>query len=196
VRQRDATVTWSPLDAGRVNQRFVTSFDGAPATVSFDGTYLPATDLTRATPWVINICRLNAEFRQLDFWRGDWHVAAEAGPELGTSRVITDLNDCLVQEDFETPKGYRSRSFLYFDFVVEKWFRSFADNTGMHQELSGNLSGDAMVMTGEETHAGGKTRTIRVTIAPNGSDGVRQRWESSDDGGASWKDELTLAYRK
>jgi len=195
VRQRDVTVTWSPLDGGRVNQRFLTSFDGAPATITFDGTYLPATELTRAPPWTINICRNNAEFRQLDFWKGEWRVSAAQGPELGTSRVTTDLNDCLVQEDFETPKGYRSRSYLYFDFVVEKWFRTFADNTGTHRELSGNLSGDAMVMTGDETVANGKSRALRVTIAPDGANGVRQRWEISESG-ATGRDELTLVYRK
>lgn len=194
VQQRDVTVLWAPLDGGRVSQKFVASINGAPATTTFDGTYVPATDPTRATPWDFNLCRSNLEFRQIDFWLGTWRVAAEPGPRLGTSRVTTSLNDCLVQEDFESPKGYKSRSFLYYDFVVDKWFRSFADNTGGHRELSGNLSGGAMVMTGEETDGHKKSRLVRVTIAPDGTGGVRQRWESSKNGGASWKDELTLAY--
>jgi hypothetical protein len=83
---------------------------------------------------------------------------------------------------------------LYYDFVVEKWFRTFADNTGTHRELSGNLSGDAMVLTGDETGSEGQTRKLRVTIAPDGAGGVQQRWERSD--GAAWRDELVLSYRK
>ena len=196
VQQRDVTVLWTPLDGGRVNQKFVASIDGAPATVNFDGTYVSATELDRATPWDFGLCRINFEFRQIDFWLGDWRVASEPGPELGTARVTTSLNDCLIQEDFESPKGYRSRSFLYYDFVVDKWFRSFADNTGGHRELSGNVVNGSLVMTGEETDGHGrKVRQLRVTLSPDGA-GVRQRWESSKDGGASWKDELVLAYRR
>jgi hypothetical protein len=194
VRQRDATVTWSPLSEGRVRQTFLTSFDGAPATVTFDGTYLPAETLQRATPAYFPYCEsVIPEFRQLDFWVGGWSVAAD-GLELGSSEVRKDLNGCLIQEDFQTPKGYRSRSYVYFDFVVERWFRTFADNTGAHAELSGVKQGDGIVMTGEETGPGGQRRMVRVTIAPDGPD-VRQQWESSGDGGRSWKSELGLQYR-
>jgi hypothetical protein len=177
VRQRDVTVVWTPLSGGRVRQRFETLFDGVPAPASFDGTYIPQQELDRATPTASPFCQtLFAEFRQLDFWLGGWTVSAEQGGELGTSEVRSDLNGCLTQEDFETPKGYRSRSYLYFDFVVERWFRTFADNTGMHIELSGNLEGDAMVMTGEEVGPGGQVRRVRVTITPDGAR-VRQIWE-------------------
>jgi hypothetical protein len=180
VRQRDVTVFWTPLSEGRVRQRFQTFFDGSPAPASFDGTYIPQQELTRATPTSFPFCQtLFAEFRQLDFWLGSWTVAAEPGPELGRSEVRSDLNGCLMQEDFETPKGYRSRSYLYFDFVVEQWFRTFADNTGAHFELSGNLEGDAMVMTGEGTGPGGQLRPVRVTIEPDRAGSVRQTWKET-----------------
>ena len=177
VRQRDVTVSWSRLGEGRVRQLFRASFDGAPVTTTFDGTYIPRSVLDRATPAVFQFCRtLLPEFRQLDFWLGNWRVAAH-GSELGRSEVRSDLNDCLIQEDFETTKGYRSRSYLYFDFVVERWFRTFADNQGTVIELSGGLEGDAMIMTGEEVGPGGQIRRVRVTIAPEGTGGVRQIWE-------------------
>jgi hypothetical protein len=196
VQQRDVTVTWTPLSGERVRQRFQTSFDGTPAPASFDGTYIPQQELTRATPNPFPFCQtLFAEFRQLDFWLGSWTVAAEPGPELGRSEVRSDLNGCLIQEDFETRKGYRSRSYLYFDFVAEQWFRTFADNTGTHFELSGNLEGDAIVMTGEGTGPGGQLRPVRVRIEPDGAGGVRQTWEDpagqSVGGGA-----LALVYMR
>jgi hypothetical protein len=79
--------------------------------------------------------------------------------------------------------------------VVEKWFRTFADNTGQHFELSGNMENGAMVMTGTATGPRGQERAIRVTLAPDGSGGVRQVWESSTDGGSGWRQDLALGYR-
>ena len=62
--------------------------------------------------------------------------------------------------------------------------------------MSGNVVNGSLVMTGEETDGHGHmVRQLRVTVSPDGA-GVRQRWESSKDGGASWKDELALAYRR
>jgi hypothetical protein len=195
VLQRDVTVFWSRLSEGRVRQRFETSFDGAPASTTFDGTYVPRSALDRATPTVFPFCQtLLPHFRQLDFWLGSWKVAAHES-ELGRSEVRSDLNGCLIQEDFETAKGYRSRSYLYFDFVVEQWFRTFADNLGTVIELSGALQGNAMIMTGEETGPGGQVRRVRVTIAPDQAGGVRQTWE--DLGGqGSGGPALVLAYSR
>ena len=195
VLQRDVTVFWTRLSEGRVRQRFETSFDGAPVSTTFDGTYVPRTVLDRATPTVFPFCQtLLPHFRQLDFWLGSWVVTAH-GSELGRSEVRSDLNGCLIQEDFETAKGYRSRSYLYFDFVVERWFRTFADNLGTVIELSGELEGDAMIMTGEEIGPGGQARQVRVTIAPHQSGGVRQTWE--DLGGqGSGGPALALAYTR
>ena len=183
VQQRDVTVFWSRLSEGRVRQRFEASFDGAPPTTTFDGTYVPRSELDRATPAEFPFCRtLLQEFRQLDFWIGSWTVAAHES-ELGRSVVRSDLNGCLIQEDFETGRGYRSRSYLYFDFVVERWFRTFADNLGTVIELSGGLEGDALIMTGEDIGPGGQVRGVRVTLAPDGAGGVRQIWEDrSGDG--------------
>jgi hypothetical protein len=191
VLRRDVTVFWTPLSEGRVRQRFEASFDGGPVTTTFDGTYVPAEELTRATPTAFPFCRsLLPEFRQLDFWLGSWTVSTEAGTALGTSEVTSDLNGCLIQEDFETPKAYRSRSYLYFDFVAERWFRTFADNTGGHFELSGVVEDGAMVLTGEATGPGGQVREVRVTVEPDGSGGVRQTWEHPVGG-----QELTLVYQ-
>jgi hypothetical protein len=195
VQQRDVTVTWTPLDGGRVRQRFDVSTDGGPVATGFDGTYLPAEQLTRGSPIAYRFCTgAITQFQELNFWVGQWTVSADQ-TDLGTSEVRKDLNGCLIQEDFSTPKGYRSRSFSYFDFVVEKWFRTFADNTGQHFELSGNVENGAMVMTGTATGPGGQPRAIRVTLAPDGSGGVRETWERAGEGGAGWEQELVLGYQ-
>lgn len=195
IRQRDTEVTWTPLSNGRVRQAFETSFDGEPAQITFDGTYIPATSLDRADPTVFRICELNPPFRQLDFWLGSWTVSSASGPELGISEVTADLNGCLIEENFETPKGYRNRSFIFFDFDQDTWFRTFGDENGEHVELSGGFENGALVLTGTDVARDGREVSLKVTIAPQPDGAVLQAWELSHDGGASWKRDLTLEYQ-
>lgn len=195
IRQRDSRITWTPLSAGRVRQVIEASFDGGPVQTTFDGTYIPATDLNRASPTPFPICRLNPPFRQLDFWVGSWTVSASPGPQLGTSEVISDLNGCLIEENFQTPNGYRNRSFSFFDFDQSTWFRTFADENGEYVMLSGGFDGDALVLSGRDTAPDGREVELRVTIAPTSHGGVQQTWELSHDGGASWNTDLTLDYQ-
>lgn len=195
VRQRDTKITWTPNPDGTVRQLFENSFDGGPVEPGFDGLYIPMDPLDRADPFFVPFCQFVLTGpRQLDFWLGDWRVAAAKGPELGTSKVVTDLNGCLMEENFETPKGYQNRSFLFYDFVVDTWFRSFADNNGEHVELTGGLVDGKMVLTGTDIAPDGREVTLRATIEPVAPGRVRQTWELSHDGGATWKTDLTLVY--
>jgi hypothetical protein len=195
IRQRDSQVTWTPLSGGRVRQLIEAAFDGGPVQTTFDGTYIPAASLDRADPVVFRICELNAPFRELDFWLGSWTVSSAPGPELGLSEVTADLNGCLIEENFATPKGYKNRSFTYFDFDQDSWFRTFADENGEHVELSGGFEDGALVLTGTDVGRDGRDVDLRVTIAPQSDGAVLQTWEVSHDGGASWKTDLTLDYQ-
>lgn len=195
IRQRDSQVTWTPLSDGRVRQLIEASFDGGPVEPRFDGTYIPANSLDRADPVAFRVCELNAPFRELDFWLGSWAVTSAPGPELGVSEVTADLNGCLIEENFETPKGYRNRSFMYFDFDQDTWFRTFADKNGEHVELSGGFENGSLVLSGTDVARNGREVGLRVTIAPQSDGTVLQMWELSHDGGVSWKTDLTLEYQ-
>ena len=196
-RQRDSRIVWTPNADGTVRQVFVESFDGAPAITTFDGLYFAAATLDRADPAVFNICRQQLPgARHLDFWLGAWTVSAEPGPAAGRSTVAADLNDCLIEENFEGANGFRSRSFLFYDFVVDRWFHTYADNAGEHFELSGGLEDGRMVLLGDETGPGGRSLKIRLTLAPADGGGVAQVIELSRDGGETWREALSLAYRR
>jgi hypothetical protein len=196
VRQRTTRVTWTPLAGGKVHQVFDESFDGGPTARTFDGLYLKTGEPERATPSDPGFCRTTIPgARQLDFWVGEWKVSAERGGRLGRSAVSNELAGCLVEENFTSRNGFRSRSFLFYDFTVGRWFRTYADNTGGHYELAGGLEGDRMVLTGEEVLRSGRKVMLRVTIAPaNG--GVRQTVEVSRNGGTSWREDLVLSYAR
>ncbi len=142
---RSSRIVWADNPDGTVRQTFFETFDGGPEQVTFNGLYLPAASLDRATPAFFPFCQnVLPGARQLDFWLGEWAVKAADGPVVGASRVTSDLNGCLIEENFEGENGFRSRSFLFYDFVVDRWFRSYADNAGEHVELSGGLENGRM----------------------------------------------------
>jgi hypothetical protein len=194
VVQRQSRVVWTPLVDGSVRQVFDESFGGGPAFRTFDGLYLPADELDRATPAENPFCQSSIPgARQLDFWLGEWTVADRRGVRLGRSEVASSLNGCLVREDFASETGFESRSYLFYDFTVDRWFRTYADNAGEHFELSGGLEEGRMVLTGDEVVRKGRTVLIRVVIEPAG-DRVRQTVEVSKDQGVKWKEDLDLSY--
>jgi hypothetical protein len=133
--------------------------------------------------------------RQLDFWQGEWRVAGQAGPALGTAHVTSDLLGCLTEERYITPKGYEAISFAYYDGVEMRWYRTIIDSQGERLELSGGLVDGAMVMTGTEPGPGGSTFHVRLTIRPVDATTVHQTWESARDGG-DWGREFTLVYTR
>ncbi len=193
---RDSRIVWTANPDGSVRQAFFERFDGGPEAVTFDGRYVPAPSLDRAEPAFFPFCRdVLPGARQLDFWLGTWRVEAADGPPLGSSRVTSDLNHCLIEENFEGENGFRSRSFLFYDFVVDRWFRSYADNAGEHAELSGGLEDGRMVLTGDEVAPGGRRVRLRLTLESEGG-GVRQTIELSRDGGETWRETLRLVYRE
>lgn len=192
--ERHATSTWTDRGDGTVRQTIRGTFDGGPEQVLFDGLYLPDPDPDRATPAYFRLCReVLPGFRELDFWLGSWTVRATPGDETGRSEVAARLNGCLLRHDFRGRNGYRSRSFLFWDFAEGRWFRTLADNTGTFVQLSGELSGQAMVLTGvDQTQDGGEVR-VRNTLRRDGDD-VLETWEVSRDDGAGWRTALTLRY--
>jgi hypothetical protein len=59
------------------------------------------------------------------------------------------------------------------------------DNRGNRLKLAGSLDGSAMVLAGTR-RTGDGTVHVRVTVTPEGSERVIERWETSADAGATW----------
>lgn len=197
VKRREHTVTWAPRPDGTVTHTVEVKFDGEPrpTVVSL---LEPVPGIDPPSPLPLPICNAVPGFRDLDFWAGEWRVASADGPELGSSDVTIDVSGCLIEENFVGPNGYESRSFVFYDFVIGTWFRTFADRNGEYITLRGAVEDDddgvALVMTGQDHVPDYGVVDLRVTLRPS-PDGVVQVWEQSDDGGESWRTTLTLDYR-
>ena len=128
------------------------------------------------------------QHRQFDFWLGQWTVSAGGG-HAGDSRIESILDGCVVLENWTGAKGSTGKSFNSYNAQTGQWEQYWVDNQGTRLLLRGGLSGNAMVLTGQQVQPNaqsGKTQRERITWTPNADGSVRQLWETSTDDGQTW----------
>ena len=139
-------------------------------------------------------CRASPEFRQFDFWIGDWTVADTKGNAAGTSHVELILNGCTLVENW-TGTGSSGKSFNIYDGRDKKWHQTWVDDRGTFAHYIGELAGGKMIITADQDKPG-KPQLARMTFSklPDGT--VRQFGEGSTDGGKTWTTTFDLIYTK
>jgi hypothetical protein len=150
----------------------------------------------RAAPPAAAPCS-TPEYRQFDFWLGDWNVTNPAGKSAGHNHVTSEYGGCVLQEHWSGSGGSLGSSFNIYDPVRKVWHQTWVDNGGTLLEIEGGLKDGSRVMSGEQLQADGKKLLNRITWTPIGSGGdskVRQHWEISTDGGKSWKTSFDGLY--
>lgn len=128
-----------------------------------------------------------AAARAFDFWLGRWQVYDPRGEKAGDSRIEPVLGGCVVQEHWRGRGGFEGMSFNSTD-AQGRWMQHWVDNQGGRLTLVGGLQGTAMVLsTLPDPGAAAPRRLDRITWTPQHDGAVRQLWEQSGDGGASWR---------
>lgn len=135
-----------------------------------------------------------AEYRQFDFWIGDWDVTLPNGKFAGTNRIDSILSGCVLRENWSGARGMHGTSYNIYDAAGRRWHQTWVDDFGTLLELNGAFEDGKMVLTGEQKSDSGSTLQ-RITWTPKGKD-VRQLWESSTDGGKTWSVVFDGNYRK
>ena len=131
-------------------------------------------------------CRNSTEYRQLDFWVGEWEVQNPQGRPAGTSSVQLILKDCVIFENWTGVRGYTGKSFNLYNTRTRKWQQIWVDDQGGILEFTGEFRDGAMRYTGRSTAADGKPLQDRLTFTPLAEGRVRQLWEQSPDDGKTW----------
>jgi hypothetical protein len=137
-----------------------------------------------------------AAYRAFDFWLGDWNVSAPDGHLVGHNRVVKDYNGCVLQENWTGVKGGTGSSFNIYDAPRKVWHQTWVDSMGSLLTLEGGVKDGRMVLSGEQLQPDGKKSLNRITWTPQKDGSVRQLWESSSDGGKTWKTVFDGIYRK
>lgn len=138
------------------------------------------------------------EYRQFDFWVGSWSVTNPTGKVVGTNRIESILGGCVLQEHWRDSNGGDGTSLNMWNAADSTWRQVWMNDGGNLLELKGKLIGKEMVLFGTRPtpgQAGGLT-TDRVTWTPLPNGTVRQLWESSTDGGATWTTAFDGTYAR
>jgi tetratricopeptide (TPR) repeat protein len=132
-------------------------------------------------------CRANEEYRQFDFWLGEWDVSA-AGQPAGTNDVRLILGDCVVFENWQGASGLAGKSFNFYDAAEGHWRQIWVDDTGSVLDFTGGVEDGVMRYTATtRDHETGATTRHRLSFTPGPDGTVRQLWEQSNDDGATWQ---------
>jgi len=136
------------------------------------------------------------EYRQFDFWLGDWDVFDVGGAEITAHvRVDSILDGCVLREHYEDPSGQVGESFTIFDSGRRIWHQTWVTNRGRLLTIEGGPKGGSIVLTGAYYLDDAKEVRVRGTWTPV-ADGVRESAVTSSDGGKTWKPWFDLSFRR
>lgn len=140
-------------------------------------------------------CAHTAEYRQLDFWQGEWNVVTAQGNPAGKSTIQIVEDGCVVSEHFRWGE-FSGRSFSSYNKNTKKWQQLWLDNTGGVMEFTGVYSDKKLVFQGAGYTPDGTAIERRMTLSAAGADKVHQVIEVSTDKGAHWKTMYDLTYNR
>jgi hypothetical protein len=125
------------------------------------------------------------EYRQFDFWVGEWDVKTPKGTIAGTNRIERIEGGCALQENWRGTNN-TGRSINAYSPGDKKWHQFWIGSGGLVMHLSGVFTGDALRLEGVVPMPSGQTIQHRLTFTKRADGTVRQFWENSADAGKTW----------
>lgn len=162
--------------------------------IAFSSTNMAASDSNNTASLDCNA----EEYRQLDFWIGDWdtfETEAPGGPSIARARIKPIAQGCAIHELYEQNDGLIGDSILSYDAVRKQWQQTWVTNRGAIMVLWGNIKDGALVLEGETHLRNGKSVMQRITWKAEGN-GVRESAMLSKDGGKTWTPAFDLMFMK
>lgn len=134
------------------------------------------------------------EYRQFDFWIGDWDAFDADNPDKAVARNQVDsiLGGCVLREDYQGTSGAEGRSFSIYDASRKVWHQTWVTNRGVLLVIEGSYQNGEMVLSGADPARGGQI--VRGIWKPV-EGGVRETAALSADGGKTWKPWFDITFR-
>ena len=136
------------------------------------------------------------EHHQFDFWIGEWDVTLPNGKRAGTNRIESILGGCALRETWAGAGGSNGTSYNAYDATRRRWHQTWVDNQGSLLLLEGTFADGRMILEGETLDTAGQSQRQRITWETKAPGRVRQLWETSTDGGATWTTAFDGLYAK
>jgi hypothetical protein len=137
------------------------------------------------------------EYRQFDFWAGDWDAYDADDMSRPAARVHVDpiLDGCALREDYRGTNGLVGQSLNIYDAVRKVWHQSWVTNRGQLLVLEGGLRDGSMELQATEATANGPVLWKALWILAS-EGGVRETAQTSTDGGKTWKPAFDMMFKK
>lgn len=140
-------------------------------------------------------CVYAPEYRQFDFWIGEWDVFVTGTQnQAGTSSIESILDSCILFENWTGGNGYTGKSFNLYNATDKKWEQIWVDSRGGMIKFVGEGRDGNLYYTADTKQSDGTVHQRRLTFFNLGSDRVRQFSERTTDGGKTWSVEYDLTY--
>ena len=139
--------------------------------------------------------QVNPQYRQLDFWVGEWDVYA-GKQKVGESSVQLILKDCVVFENWRGLQGGDGKSFNKYNNVTKEWEQFWVSDSGTTNYFKGSLTDGSMRYALEMLGPNGAPFTRHLTFSKLPEGKVRQFSQASVDNGKSWTTEYDFVYAK
>ena len=149
-------------------------------------------DIVKRSDVAVNPCKASPQFREFDFWIGEWDAKNPQGVTVGSSSIQLILGQCIIFENWATPVS-NGKSFNVFNSTDKKWHQTWVDDKGTFTHYIGGLSDGKMILD-SDSMVGGKKTIGRMTFSklPNGD--VHQQGENSTDDGKTWTTTFDFTY--
>jgi tetratricopeptide (TPR) repeat protein len=137
-------------------------------------------------------CMFIPEWRQFDFWIGEWDVYTPQGQLAGNNVIQNAEAGCLLIENWTGSLGGTGKSINFYDKEMGKWRQIWVANSGTITEFASSYDDKEQIMKlYGETQPRSGTKILRKLFFYNLAPGkVRQYSEQSTDDGKTW----TVAY--
>jgi len=144
---------------------------------------------------------VTSQQKQFDFWVGEWSLTwpgakpGEVGH--GTNSIKRILDGCVVQENFSGGDSMhlRGTSVSTFDARSNRWKQTWVDNEGGYLDFVGDFSNGQMNLQREAVR-NGKTTLQRMVWKNISANELDWSWESSADGGETWRVNWLIHYKR
>jgi tetratricopeptide (TPR) repeat protein len=141
----------------------------------------------------------DAEFKQFDFWLGDWDVASAAdGVHRGSSHISKEMGGCVVWENWTSAGSpYFGKSYNTWNPNLKRWEQYWVDNTAGVMFFHGNRKDNVMdYWTDNVPQPDGSKLLRHLQFFNLGADKVRQFSQGSTDEGKTWHTEYDFIYTR
>lgn len=142
------------------------------------------------------------EYRQMDFWVGDWDLEFDAGKgQVGHATTLVTRNafgDCVIAEHYsQAAAGYTGASWSIYDSQIGQWRQTWVDTSGsVFVLVGGPVTGKPYAFELKTVDVRGPAKVFKRMIWQDVTpDSLTWRWQALEPDG-SWKDEWVLRYHR